>query len=790
MPLSNEVPLEDALQIAAGYHRQNNLVLADRTYRDILKAAPDHFDALHNLAIICYQRGRLDEAARVITHAYEAGGRESTAPRFWNNYAVMMAETGSADKALSGWERAIELDPTFVDALSSKANALWALGRYEEAETLCRRALAIQPAMLDAQLNLGNALVAQGKREDALAVWQEITRIHPTFANAWNNIGNALRDGGKLTEAEAACRKALEIDPKLVFAMNNLGNVLRDQGKSKEAEDWFRKAVSLKPDYAEAQNNLGVALLDQQRYEEAATAIRYAIAFKPEYGDAHGNLCLALMELGEIEDAQEHAQKAILLKPASAQAYAELSDVLFAADRIDEAEAALEDALQLEPDSPRFYLKLATVLERANRIDDALAAIDKAVALNPEMPEAYLRKGVTYFLSNRVPEAISAVNQALALKPDLAMGYATLAEIQQSEGNIEASIEYVRQGLAVSRDLPSLFYSLGKARKYKADSEDFHDLCALENGAEKRGSQYCISLYFALANAYEDIGDYKKSFTYLKKGNDAKRRTISYNHELAAEGFKQIRETYSRATIDQFAGKGCVSDLPVFIVGMPRSGTTLTEQIISSHPDVFGAGELMDLTATERTSGALTTDNAAAFGQTYVDMIRARDPSGKALRITDKMPGNYSRIGEIICTLPHAKIIHCRRDPIDTCLSCYKQLFARGQYWSYNLEELAAQYKLYEELMDHWRQIVPERFIEVEYEDTVNNLEAVARRLIDYVGLPWDEACLKPHEQKRTVLTASKMQVIKPVYTTSVKSWKRYEDELQPLIRALDYKEA
>ncbi|QQG36909.1 MAG: tetratricopeptide repeat protein [Micavibrio aeruginosavorus] len=790
MPLSNEVPLDDALQIAAGYHRQNNLVLADRTYRDILKAAPDHFDALHNLAIVCYQRGRLDEAARLIRQAYDAGGRESDAPHFWNNYAVMMAETGQPEAALAGWDRAVELDPDFVDALSSKANALWKLERYQEAEALCRRALALQPDMLDARLNLGNALVAQGKREEALSVWQDITRDHPKFAHPWNNIGNALRDQGKLAEAEAACRKALELDPKLVFAMNNLGNVLRDQGKPKEAEEWFRKAVSLKPDYAEAQNNLGVALLDQQRYEEAATAIRYAIAFKPDYGDAHGNLCLALMELGEIEDAQEHAQKAILLKPASAQAYAELSDVLFAADRIDEAEAALEEALRLEPDSPRVYLKLATVMERANRIEDALAAIDKAVALNPEMPEAYLRKGITYFLSNRVPEAIEAINKALALKPDMALGYATLAEIEQSEGDIEASVEYVRKGLSITRDLPSLFYSLGKAQKYKADSDDFRDLCALEEGAEKRGTQYCISLYFALANACEDIGDYKKSFIYLKKGNDAKRRTVSYNHELCAEGFKQIRETYSRQTIDMFAGKGCPSDIPVFIVGMPRSGTTLTEQIISSHPDVFGAGELMDLTATERQCGALHPENAAAFGQTYVDMIRARDPSGGAKRITDKMPGNYSRIGEIICTLPNAKIIHCRRDPVDTCLSCYKQLFARGQYWSYNLEELAAQYKLYEELMAHWRSVVPERFIEIDYEDTVNNLEAVARRLIDYIGLPWDDACLKPHEQKRTVLTASKMQVIKPVYKTSVKSWKRYEEELQPLIRALDYKEA
>lgn len=785
MSLSHQVPLEDALKLAAQYHQQNNLVLADRTYRDILKAAPDQFDALHYLSIVCYQRGKMDEAVRLIAHAADVMDKEHHTARFWNNYAVMMAETGNTERAMEGWDRAFAIDPGFIDALSSKAHALWNLQQYEEAEALCRRALAIQPDFFDAQLNLGNALASQSRHEEAIEIWRAITVSKPFHAQAWNNIGNALRELGRLKDSEEACRQALALDPKLVYAMNNLGNVLRDQGRPQEAEEYFRKAVSLKPDYAEAQNNLGVTLIDQQRFEEAATAIRYAIAFKPDYGDAHGNLCLALLELGEIEEAQEHAQKAILLKPRSAQAYAELSDVLFAADHIDEAEAALEEALKLEPDSPRFYLKLATVLERANRVEDSLEAIDKAVALNPEMPEAYLRKGITYFLSNRLEEARKAVSHAIELKPDLALGYATLGEICQSEGKTEESETLIRQGLAISKDLPSLYYSLGKVKKYKADDEDFHDLCALINGAERKGTQYCISLYFALAKAYEDVGDYKQAFAYLKKGNDAKRRTISYSRELNSEGFVQIKTAYNPQSIRMFEGKGCTSDLPVFIVGMPRSGTTLTEQIISSHPDVYGAGELIELTLAERAVGQLTPDNAAQLGQAYVDMIRKLDPSGKAKRITDKMPGNFSRLGEIACTMPNARIIHCRRDPIDTCLSCYKQLFARGQYWSYNLDELADQYHMYEDLMDHWRAVLPGRFIEIDYEETVTDLESVARRLIDYIGLPWDEACLKPHEQKRAVLTASKMQVIKPVYTSSVKSWARYEEELQPLIRKL-----
>lgn len=178
-------------------------------------------------------------------------------------------------------------------------------------------------------------------------------------------------------------------------------------------------------------------------------------------------------------------------------------------------------------------------------------------------------------------------------------------------------------------------------------------------------------------------------------------------------------------------------------------------------------------------------DNVEEMGQAYVDYLKKLDKTGKALRITDKMPGNYMSIGFISCILPNARIIHCRRNPIDTCLSNFKQNFASGQYWSYDLEDLALQYKRYEILMEYWEQIVPGRVLHIDYEETVGNFEQQARKLIDYVGLPWDDACLEPHKQKRTVLTASKDQVIKPVYQTSVEKWRRYEKQLQPLVQKL-----
>jgi hypothetical protein len=220
---------------------------------------------------------------------------------------------------------------------------------------------------------------------------------------------------------------------------------------------------------------------------------------------------------------------------------------------------------------------------------------------------------------------------------------------------------------------------------------------------------------------------------------------------------------------------------------MPRSGTTLTEQIISSHPDIYGAGELYTLAQVENEIGTLTPENAKEWGAKYVELVKEINEDSKtAIKITDKMPGNFIRIGQIVNALPNAKIIHCRRNPIDTCLSCYKQLFGRGHYWSYNLEEMAQHYEEYDDLMAHWRNVLPKKFLEINYEDTVNDFENQARKLIDFVGMEWNDACLKPHKQKRSVLTASKGQVIKPIYKTSVHAWKRYEEQLQPLIKRLE----
>lgn len=784
MPVATQVTVEQAMGLGMHHYNEGNLMVADRAFRDILAAIPDYHPAVHHLGLVCFYRGDIKGA---VEHTGRSVTLDPENARYLNNYAVMLSEDGQKEKALRMWDQAIKAEPGFSDSYSNKANTLWQLKRFEEAAAHAEKAIELNPKYPDAYLNLGNALVAMRKLDEAIKCWRRAIKVKPDFDKAWSNIGNALREQGDLKGSEEACARAVEINPNNPQAWSNLGNARRDLGNPKAAEECYRKSAALLPSYADAHNNLAVCLIDQHRFEDALAAVRYAIAFRPDYAEAYANLSLIQRELGNLEDAETAAQRAITLNPESASHYLDLSDILFMGDRFDEAQAALEKARHLSPDSPRVLLKLGMVLERANQPEEALKIFDQALEMAPDFLEIRMRKAGVYFLANMLDEAEETITAILKLKPDHAPAYGTLSEIHQSRGDMDKSLKAIRKALKFSKNSPQFYFSLAKCKKFTKNDPDLKAMEeALDN--KKIGKLGMASLHFALFEAYEDIGDYRKAFEHLKKGNDLKRSTVVYKPEHSRLGFEIIRKTYTKSYLASFRGKGCESPMPIFIIGMPRSGTTLTEQILSSHPAVFGAGELTTLSQIERDFPLMTPDNAAKMGQSYIDRVLARFPEiekGKHTHFTDKMPGNFIRIGQIASILPHAKIIHCRRDPVDTCLSNYKQMFARGQYWSYDLEEMAEHYRLYEEIMKFWRKMLPHAFIEVDYEDTVSNLEKQARRMVDFVGLPWDEACLAPHEQKRTVLTASKTQVIQPVYKSSVKAWKRYKKELQPLIKGL-----
>lgn len=774
-----EMPIEEAIELARGHHVAGNYILAERTYHDILRATPDNPTTNHLLGAMYYQLGNIDKALDYMKISIDIEPNEK---QYWSNYGSVFYMAERFDEALEAYDKALKLDPTHIESLNRKSLALWQKEEFEEAEKCARQSLEIVPENLDGLVNLGLSLTRMDKFQEANEIWKKASEKYPLDVKTWSNWSNMLRETHHLKQAEVTARKALEIDPHDTDALNNLGCVLRDMGQAEEAVQVFTEATNIRPKNHQAHYNKALAYHDLSQYEEASISARYAVDFQDDYGPGYNALSAALLEIGDFNQAHYAAQRAVQLNPDDAESFMNLADVLYLAGSFDDGHAALKEALKRDPDNPRAYSKLSSIYERLDEADDALWAIDKAIELAPDTPLFLARKASILHIANDIEPALEVVDQALEINPELMPALITKAEILIAINEKEKAQIALEKAKEVNPDHPLIYFTISNIKKFESeDDPDLQHMLSLEQNSTKMGTVFMAALLFALGKAYENLKQYEKAFDYLDRANKEKRRTLPYDEEAQPAHFAKIKEDFSPAVIKEFSGKGFESDVPVFIVGMPRSGTTLTEQIISSHPDVFGAGELPDVMRTKRRVGDISADNLEEAGEIYVELASARNKTGQFKRITDKMPGNYMNIGLIISMLPNAKIIHCCRNPMDTCLSNFKQNFMVGQYWSYDLEEMGVEYLRYLDLMAYWHAQFPGKILDIHYEDTVNDLEAQARKLIDYVGLEWDEACLEPHKQKRAVLTASKAQVTQPVYKTSVEKWKIYEEQMQPL---------
>lgn len=779
----HEIPVEEALELARGHHIAGNFVLAERTYHDVLRAVPDNPTANHLLGAMYYQLSSIDKAIEYMQRSVEIEPNEK---QYWSNYGSVFYMAERFDEAIDCFDKALAIDAQHVESINRKSLAVWQQGDFEKAEKIAQESLKTAPQNLDGLVNLGVALAKQEKYKEADKVWKEASELYPQDVRVWSNWSNMLREMHLLKRAEEAARQAIELVADDTDSLNNLGCILREMGRAEEAVDVFRQATNIRPKTYLAHYNMALALQDLSKHEEAAIAARYAIDFKEDYGDAYCVLSSALVEIGEFGQAHFAAQRAVQLNPDSAESYLNLADVLYLSNCFDDGHAALKEALKRDPDNPRAYSKLSNIYERLDEVDDALWAIDKAIELAPNVPMFLSRKAAILHIANEIDAALEIVDQVLEKSPDMMATLITKAEIFIAVNRIDEAKEVLAKAKEIDPDHPLVYFTTSNIKKFESeDDEDFQAMIALKEKVSAMGTTYTSSLYYALARAYENMKKYDESFECLDIAASEKRKTLPYDEAGQPKMFHAIKNEFSPAIIKNLEGNGFESDKSVFIVGMPRSGTTLTEQIISSHPDVFGAGELPDVLRAKRRIGNISPETLAEIGEMYVELSSARDKSGKAKRITDKMPGNYLNVGLIATMLPNAKIIHCCRNPMDTCLSNYKQNFMVGQHWSYDLEEMGHEYLRYLDLVAYWHEQFPGRILDINYEDTVNNLEEQARKLIDFVGLEWDDACLEPHKQKRAVLTASKSQVTKPVYKTSVEKWRRYEKQMQPLVDVL-----
>jgi tetratricopeptide (TPR) repeat protein len=602
-------------------------------------------------------------------------------------------------------------------------------------------------------------LYNQGRIEDALDAGLSLLAAHAGDPMLNNMVGVLLARLGRYDEALERYGRALELRPRYAEAFNNRGNALLHLGRHDEAIGNYRKALDVMPDYAGAHNNLGNALQETGCIPDAIASFQKALQLKPDYADALNNLGNALLTVGNLQEAATAFARALQLQPGFAQALVGYGKSLNLMGFHRQAVEALERGVSLGPDRARWHNELGNALSDLGRLDAATSSYRKAIELEPGLARAHSNLGNALGAAGRRDEAIASYEEALRLAPELCETH----------------------------------YILGSVKDFSPDDDRIPALRQLLEGDGLSDSDRCY-LLLTLGKAHEDIGDVEEACAFYRQGNQLRKDELGYDIGQDRERFTQIRALFeasrgARAEAEQ--GMANSAPRPVFIVGMPRSGTSLVEQVLAGHSTVHGGGEL-------RFAGRIMAPVANAFGAAPHTVVSAetlakiRDEylgeiahiAGGAPVVTDKMPDNFLWCGFLLEAMPDARIVHVRRDPMATCWSLYKRRFAHCD-WSHDLADLGEYYRMYEELMGFWHEAFPGRIYDLGYEVLTEQQEDETRKLLEYCGLPWEDACLEFHTTQRPVHTASTNQVRRKMYTGSSEAWRPFAACLEPLAEIL-----
>jgi len=670
-------------------------------------------------------------------------------------------------------------------------------GNLEPAEGVLRQILGAQPSNPFALHLLGLVALRAGKPDMAVELIGKAIAILPTEAHFHRNLGEIHRTRKQLDLAVKHGRHAVSLAPEDAIAHSNLGIALYDLKQYDEARACQQQALKLQPGLAQALNNLGSISRDTKNREAALDYYRQTLDAAPGYLEARNNLAAVLTELDRAEEALSELQEVLRHRPNYADAHCNVGNAFLRMENHEKAHAAFAQARNLSPDLPAATIGLARVAKETEQNAQATVLAERAIEMQPEKAEGYALLGDIHVQGERYDLAQKAYEQALTIEPDSVRAHMGMGHMWLELGKLDRARAAFEQATALDPSEISPHISMAHARKVSPDDPLLQRLEKEAEQIDTLPKTRAIALHFALGKAYDDIRAHDKAFPHFHEGGRLKRDKADYDADHHDRVCEKIRDTFSKEAIEEWRGAGDPSDVPIFVLGMPRSGTTLVETILASHPDVHGAGECHDLMniannplREDQPSGfpnsmqGIGHDELTRMGGRYLESLRQRAPTAR--RITDKMPANFLALGLIPLILPNARIVHVRRNPADVCLSNFTKLFNRGQYHSYDLTELGRFYVAYARLMEHWRAVLPENtFLDLQYEDLVADREKQTRRLIDFCGLTWDDACLSHHKTERSVKTASVTQVRQPVYKSSVERWRHYEPFLEPLMQAL-----
>ena len=577
---------------------------------------------------------------------------------------------------------------------------------------------------------------------------------------------------------------------------------LHKHGEFAKAEKLYREILRYMPALADIHNSRGVALAAMQRFKEALEAFRRANALAPEKVNFRFNLANALKDLGMSIEAKQQYQAILKSDPNFIPAHVQLGLMYKEEKNWHSVIEHFYHVCELKPDMLDASVELGLALLQEGRYEYAVEVFQRAFQLSPTCQIALLGIGDAYLTLNQAARAIEWFQKAIELSAQSSFAKIKKGRaLQQLGRHSEAVMLYQDMIQQAPNDLPAY---LELANAIKLSDGDIVLVKQVESLIEKENlstNERVIAL-FALGKMYDDIGLVDKAFHAFQCGNQIQDELLEAY--IPENYHKEITAAISIFNMDFFTdhiGIGCESDQPVFIVGLPRSGTTLTEQILASHPEVIGAGEVpfwhvatvalpIELDTKSpypECAGLLNKDAATRIAQAYLNKLAQFAGNPEAERIIDKFPQNYLFLGLIATIFPKAKIIHIKRDAMDVCFSLYCQLFEAGHNYAYDLGKIGHQYKEYERIMQHWREVLPIKMLEISYENLVSDQERVTRQMIDYIGLSWNERCLEPEKSENIIRTASIWQARQPVYKTSVARWKKYEKYLGSLKEELGY---
>jgi tetratricopeptide (TPR) repeat protein len=681
-------------------------------------------------------------------------------------------------------------EPLDIAKTVKRARAAWAARQADEAEMACRQVLAVSPGQMDASYLLGLMAYTFGNLDLAIAHVREACRSPRAPAVYFSDFAEMCRQKGLLAEGEEAGRRAVALALNSAAAWNNLGIVLQEMLKLEESRLCLERALALEPNNPETLNNLGNTFKRLGLAAEAQKRWNAALALKPDYAEAYSNLSNLLNDEGEFDRAESMARRAIELNPRLADAYINLAAVQTVRHRHADALHVLDALLAFAPGHSRALAARALALKELDRLDEALEAAKRAGVLAPESPEAHNAMGQVFQAMGQFEPALVAYDRAAALPgPAQQDAIANRGALFMEFGRMAEAMKAMEETARAFPNSPGILFSQTDLRRFERGDPL---IARMQGLLAREGISLSdrATLNFGLGKAFLDIGDSEQAFYHYDEGNRLKRSTFAYDADANERWMASIAEVFSSALLAAKADTGVRSELPVFVVGMPRSGTTLVEQILASHPMVHGAGELKRLQALAGGNFPtavpdLSAAQLRALGEAYLAHVA---PMAMGRRhVIDKMPSNFAHAGLIRLVLPDARIIHCRRDPVDTCLSCYTKLFAGEQAFAYDQAELGRFHRSYQALMAHWRAVLPaSHFVEFDYEAVVDDLEREARRMLEFLGLKWDARVLRFHEAERPVRTASVSQVRQPIYRSSAGRWRKHAAHLQPLLAALD----